>query len=269
MLSEPSDTQLIYNGDCRRILDVLGTCTGLSVPCIFADPPDNLGLAYDGYLDKIPPGAYVQLLREVVYGSTAIADVFWLSYYYAYAPTVYSIAADVKDRNLRHVYWRFNFGQHRDSDFGNGLRPIARFSRVSWQPDTEAVKVQSVRQQMGDARAKEGGRVPDDCWDFPRVTGNANERRPWHPTQHNELLMERLYKCSHPAWAIDLFGGTGTSLRVCHRLNIPHLTCEQSSLYCDKMAMQTGAKVTCNESLVREWAVNIQESIRAAVPNIQ
>ena len=239
--------QLIYHGDCRNVLDL-----GLPAQCIFGDPPDNLGLGYAGYSDNLPLGAYIAFLSEVVTGACSISDVFWLSYYYKYAPAVYDMAKFV-NRDLRHMYWRFTFGQHRESDFGNGLRPIARFSKAGWTPDTDAVRIESERQRLGDVRASPEGRVPDDCWDFPRVTGNSHERRSWHVTQHPEALMERIYKCSHCSWAIDLFGGTGTSLRVAERLGIGMLVCEQSSLYCEKMSLQTNALVTTDLEKVKDF----------------
>lgn len=242
--------QLIYNGDCRNVLDL-----GLPAQCVTADVPDNLGLAYDNHVDKMPLGAYLNFLSEVVTGACSISDVFWLLYYYKYAPAVYDMSKFMQ-RDLRHMYWVFNFGQHRDTDFSNDYRPIARFSKENWVPDMDAVRIESERQRIGDIRANPEGRCPSDIWQFPRVTGNSAERRTYHPTQINEKVMERIYKCSRCSWAIDLCGGTGTSLRVAERLGIGMLVCETSNFYCGKMLLQLraeSAEITTNLQDVRSW----------------
>lgn len=265
-LQMPSDKrpQLIFNGDWREILDAIHAL-GVRVPVIFADPPDNLGLAYNGMVDKVSPEAYDYFLRDLVELGALHSDVFWMSYYYAYARNVYRIADRMQlNRSMKHVYWRYTFGQHRDTDFGNGHRPILRLSHPSWLPDVGSVKIESERQRIGDARAAPGGRVPDDVWDFPRVTGNSHERRSWHPTQHPEALMERIYKSSRNVntpdplkLVIDLFGGTGTTLRVAERLNVPVLVSEQSSFYCEKMSQQTFAPVTTKISEVAGFLASV------------
>jgi DNA modification methylase len=80
--------------------------------------------------------------------------------------------------------------------------------------------------------------VPLDVWEFPRVTGNSKQRRPYHPTQLNEGLVERAIKLSTEEGDVvcDPFGGTGTTLRVCKRINrVCHLI-ELDTGYCDKIA---------------------------------
>jgi site-specific DNA-methyltransferase (adenine-specific) len=98
-------------------------------------------------------------------------------------------------------------------------------------------RVESVRQQIGDKRANPDGRVPDDVWDFPRVVGNAKERRDWHPTQHPEALMRRIinYSCRKDETFLDLFLGTGTSFRV-RKENV--IGIEQSEKYCQEIAKE-------------------------------
>jgi hypothetical protein len=135
--------------------------------------------------------------------------------------------------------WRFTFGQHNASDCGSGFRFLVRISRMDLRVNARDIMVESERQRMGDSRANPDGRVPDDFWCFsvPRITGNAAERRPWHPTQHPELLMERIIKMSTDEGdgILDLFGGTGTTLRVSERLKRNCDICEISKGYCEKI----------------------------------
>jgi DNA modification methylase len=97
---------------------------------------------------------------------------------------------------------------------------------------------------LGDARAH-GLRVPDDVWDIPRVTGNSKERRSYHPTQHPEALMERiiLFSTRRKDTAIDLFGGTGTTLRVGLRLGRDVTSIELSEQYCLKVAEENNVPI--------------------------
>lgn len=109
--------------------------------------------------------------------------------------------------------------------------------------------------------------MPDDVWDFdadapdgckfcgwaasgvldaPRVTGNSGERRRWHPTQHPERLMERILLSSGGP-VLDLFGGTGTTLRVAKRLGLDCDIVELDAGYCAAIAMETDSEITILE----------------------
>ena len=79
-------------------------------------------------------------------------------------------------------------------------------------------------------------------FDFTRVTGNSKQRRPWHPTQLNEGLVERcLLLTTPPGGAVlDPFGGTGTTLRACKRLDMPCTLIEIDRDYCKRIAAENG-----------------------------
>lgn len=87
---------------------------------------------------------------------------------------------------------------------------------------------------QGDKRAS-GPRVPGDVFEFSRVVGNSKQRRPWHPTQLNEGLVERciLMTTNEGDHVLDPFGGTGTTARVCQRLNRSCTLVEISPTYCE------------------------------------
>jgi site-specific DNA-methyltransferase (adenine-specific) len=94
----------------------------------------------------------------------------------------------------------------------------------------DAIRVPSWRQLNGDKRADPRGKVPNDVFNFPRVTGNSKQRRKFCPTQLNELLYERCIRscCVKGDTVVDLFAGTGTLGRVAPRCGVDALMLELS-----------------------------------------
>lgn len=228
-------TTMIINIDC---LEYIRECSKGDFKIIFMDPPDNIGLGYNGYQDNLKPGEYYDRLELLVREALRVGDVIWLSYYWKH-----DLEIKYRVRRLLSAYWqaktfiwRFTFGQHCETDCGSGYRPILRIANQSVKFDADAIRVPSLRQtKYNDPRANPDGRVPDDVFEVPRVTGNAKERRSWHPTQHPEALIERILKLSGPGRVLDCFGGTGTVARVCKRLGWDCVTCEIDPTYCEKI----------------------------------
>ncbi|HDZ37284.1 MAG TPA: site-specific DNA-methyltransferase [Marinobacter sp.] len=230
-------------GDCLEVYPTLP-----KAKMVFADPPDNLGMKYDGYRDKIPDWKYDVFLSKVIHmvlegkdtTDENTPDIFWLSFYHHYLPCVHEWTGG--ERDWKQFIWYFTFGQHRHSDCGNNYRPIMRWMKKGAVIYPDAIRVPSARQlQYNDKRADPRGRVPGDVWEFPRVCGTFHERRKWHPTQHPEALMERIIKmsCVPGDLVIDLFAGTGTTLRVCKRLGIDCIGIEMSKAYCERIDQDT------------------------------
>ena len=216
---------------------------------IFADPPDNIGLGYQSYRDRLPDDQYVKLLRQWLSVFILRAKTVWFSFNARWTFEIGRIVLDILGLRAGEVEAKpcvqvFSFGQHRHDDLGNNHRPLLR---LRWQdaplrPD--AIRVPSWRQENGDKRADPRGRVPGDVFDFTRVVGNSKQRRPWHPTQLNEGLVERCIKLTTPqgGTVLDPFAGTGTTLRVCKRSGNPCTLIELDALYCAKIAEEHGMK---------------------------
>jgi site-specific DNA-methyltransferase (adenine-specific) len=215
----------IIHGDC---LDWLADCGRYDM--IFADPPDNIGLKYEEYKDNNPN--YYHMIECLMHRAMLKCNVLWISYYWRHDLEFKYIARNLckaKVWNAKTFIWRYTFGQHNKSDCGSGFRYLLRLASPVWRPSVEGIRVQSVRQAIGDRRASPQGRVPDDVWCFdtdgvwdewPRVVGNSEQRRTWHPTQHPEGLMERIVKLSGAKTVLDCFLGSGTTMRVCQRLGV-------------------------------------------------
>lgn len=232
----------IICGDCLEVLPTLP-----KAKMIFADPPDNLGMKYEGFVDK--QDFYLTWLDEVIRISLLRCDILWLSYFHRYHPTVWN-ALQNHNQFARLFIWRFTFGQHNEYDCGNGFRPIIRvkYPDAVIYPDT--IRVPSKRQTLyNDKRANPKGRVPDDVWEFSRVCGTFKEKRQWHPNQHPEALIERMVRFSTVSGdlVIDMFAGTGTVNRVCKRLGRSCIGIEISKFYCGKIAEETGAQMVLFE----------------------
>jgi site-specific DNA-methyltransferase (adenine-specific) len=198
------------------------------VDCIFADPPDNLGLDYGCVDDNLDPDEYARLMHKWIGVFLATADVVWLSFNARHTPLIGWIVHEkltlgcYTDWEVMPCVQTFTFGNYRHSDLTNGHRPLWRFVKRPRELYPDAIRVPSARQLQGDKRADPRGRIPSDVFDFPRVTGNSRQRRKWHKTQLHEGLVERCLRmsCKRGDHVLDPFAGTGTTGRVARRLGL-------------------------------------------------
>jgi len=185
--------------------------------------------------------------------ATHAASFAWVSYYHAYQADLHGrlwSRGRVETTSMREFIWRYTFGQHNHNDCGNGYRPLLRITKPGARAYPDAIREPSARQtRYNDKRADPRGRVPDDVWEFSRVCGTFKERRRWHPNQHPEALIERIVKFSTGAGdtVVDMFAGTGTTLRVCKRLGINCIGIDISRRYCERIAAETGAELVEHE----------------------
>jgi len=221
----------LYNMDC---LDFLCE-TKQRWDTAFADPPDNIGLGYDEHKDKMNDANYWEFMELVLQNLTEVATTVWWSFNPKHTVMMGVICHEL-GIEVKPCVQTFTFGQYNKNDLGVNHRPLWRLTRypndVQLYPET--IKVPSWRELNGDKRAKPGGRVPGDVFDFPRVTGNSKQRRSWHPTQLHEGLVERCLRLtSKPGQRVlDVFGGTGTTLRVCKEIGRECTLVEMSKGYC-------------------------------------
>lgn len=215
---------LLIQGDCLKNMR--------KVKCVIADPPDNIGLRYGEYNDKLEIGMYYEWMSRVIKAGIEHSQLFWLSYHSKHDLEITRMVGFFAGkRTVRKIIWRFTFGQYRESDLAYGYRPILRIGD-GWV--TDKIREESVRMMVGDKRAA-GLRVPDDVWDYPRVVGNSFERVKWHPTQHPVKLYQRMIGMSVAAptdYVLDMFAGSGTCFRTGYQNTIG---IEIDSGYCEKL----------------------------------
>ena len=153
----------IIQGDFLKVLPKLPKAR-----MIFADPPDNLGVKYDGFEDKWENDSeYLDWLMYVAIEAVkAGPESFWMSYYWKWD-------VELKGRlwpwgtgyDIKPYVWWYTFGQHQQKDNASCFRPMLRFSKPGIKWNTDAIREPSARlREYGDSRADPRGRVPGDVW---------------------------------------------------------------------------------------------------------
>jgi len=212
---------------------------------LFSDCPDNIGLNYGTYDDNLPESEYIDLLRKWLFLFTERSRCVWFSYNAKWWAHVGRIVTELEEYFGKNIETKpcvqvYTFGQHNQHDLGSNHRPLLRIRWNDAPLYPDAIRIPSWRQEHGDKRADPRGRVPSDVFDVPRVTGNSKQRRAYHPTQLNEVLVERCIKLTTAPGehVVDPFGGTGTTLRVCRRINRPCTLVEIDRFYCKEIASE-------------------------------
>lgn len=228
----------LYNLDCLKLLDCKRSWT-----CIFADPPDNIGLKYKGVSDKRPATEYLAWLDVLMERCVKSCEIFWLSFNSRHTPTVGRIAERLATKYALDVLpcvQIFTFATQQQHDLKDAHRPLWRFTHRGARLYPDSIRVESWRLANGDRRADPRGCVPGNVFDFPRVVGNNPQRRAWHETQLHEGLVERAIRLSTARGdsVYDPFGGSGTTLRVCRRLRRSCTLTELSADYCEMIAKE-------------------------------
>ena len=248
----------LLHGDCLEILPQLpATCIDL----VFADPPFNIGHAYDEYDDSRTPEEYEgwsrrwmrQVLRVLKGDGT-----FWLAIGDEYVAELKMLATRELDLSLRGwIIWYYTFGVHCNNKFTRSHTHLLYFVKNPKGStfNDDAIRVPSARQLVyGDKRANPKGRVPDDTWIlrphdvpegfagnadtwyFPRVCGTFKERKGFHGCQMPERILGRVIRaCSNEGdLVLDPFVGSGTTAAVAKKLNRRYVGIELSKDYVAK-----------------------------------
>lgn len=210
------------------------------VDLIFADPPDNLKVQYDSYRDDLPSEEYRKLLKRWLAKCCLMTGgpVFYC-FNERYIPDVEDAIREHNLNLIQRCWWRFSFGQHNSRRYTPVLRPCYWLNNRQIFP--EQVRVPSARQEKyGDARAAEGGRVPECVWDFSRICGTFKERRKWHKCQIPERLMRQIILGhSRPGDVIyDPFVGSGSTVYPALELQRAVIGSDASQFYLDKIAAE-------------------------------
>ena len=237
------DTRL-YVGDCRNVLPTLpdkGT-----VDLIFADPPFNWDVPYDGWEDNMPRTEFERFTFDWL---DACLDVLsptgsiWVS---IPDDTAAEVVMHLKRRGLTMInwcVWHFRFGQHREGSFIMSKVHALYFAKDplhrTWNADE--ILEQSDRASIyNDKRTHEkeerrGMRVPMDVWYgkyWGRIQGNNKERRHGHHNQNPEVYLERIIlACTNEGdLVLDPFAGSGTTNTVARAHNRRTIGIEHSRL---------------------------------------
>ncbi len=194
------------------------------VDLIVCDPPDNIGLKYDGFKDKKPIEEYENdILIWLTYMANLTNNPIFFTFNEKWTRIVESAIKSVGIPIIQRLHWYFTFGQDqtRNGKYALCSRPIYWLNSDYVRP--KQIKVPSARQiKYKDKRGAKDGKMPENVWTFPRICGTHKERRKWSPTQLPEVLVERIVKghCRPGGRVLDPFIGSGTTAIVCQKLDL-------------------------------------------------
>ena len=214
----------IYLGDC---LSLLGSWEPGWTDLVFADPPFNIGYAYDVYKDKKPYEHYVEWTRQWMAACTRAlrpTGSFYIAIGDEYAAEVRMIGRDLGLTLRNWIIWHYTFGQNTKAKFSRSHVHIFYFVRDAkiFTFSDSQLRFPSARHTIyNDRRGNPLGRLPDDTWDeYPRVCGTFKERAGWHGCQMPEALLARIIRASSNEGdtVLDPFAGSGTTLSTAAKL---------------------------------------------------
>ena len=218
---------------------------------IFTDPPYNIGIDYgEGEkADLLTPQAYMKWVRNWFSlcwdcltddGSmwVMIGDEYAAEYCTELKATGFTIRSWIK--------WYETFGVNCSNKFNRTSRHIfyAVKDEKSFVFNPEPVTRPSDRQtKYGDSRASAGGKIWDDVWQIPRLTGTCAERIPDFPTQLPLALVEPIVLCaSMPGdLVVDPFNGSGTTGVASIKNGRTYVGVEKSDKFADMADMRLRA----------------------------
>jgi DNA modification methylase len=210
---------------------------------IFTDPPYNIGIDYgDGAeADSMPHDKFVGWCKDwLALCKECLTDdgSLWLM-------TCDEVAAEscliLKDLgfNIRNwIKWYETFGVNCSGKFNRTSRHIfyATMHKRAMVWNAEPVSRPSDRQtKYNDKRAATGGKIWDDVWQIPRLTGTCEERIPTFPTQLPVALVEPIVLCaSEPGdLVVDPFNGSGTTGVAAIRNGRKYIGIDKSEAFID------------------------------------
>jgi DNA modification methylase/ParB-like chromosome segregation protein Spo0J len=188
---------------------------------IFTDPPYNIGIDYgDGEeADSLSDTAYMKWVRQwfaLCWDCLTDDGSLWVMIGDEYAAE-YAVELKATGYTIRSwIKWYETFGVNCSNKFNRTSRHVfyAVKDPSAFVFNPEPVTRPSDRQtKYGDARAAAGGKLWDDVWQIPRLTGTCAERIPDFPTQLPLALVEPIVLCaSMPGdLVVDPFNGSGTT----------------------------------------------------------
>lgn len=210
---------------------------------IFTDPPYNIGIDYgDGpEADSIPHGEFIKwCFRWIALCKECLTDdgSLWLMACDEFAAEACLILKENGFHIRNWIKWYETFGVNCSGKFNRTSRHIFYATMhkrgVVW--NAEAVSRPSDRQaKYNDKRAASGGKIWDDVWQIPRLTGTCEERIPTFPTQLPIALVEPIVLCaSEPGdLVVDPFNGSGTTGVAAIRNARKYIGIDKSSQFID------------------------------------
>lgn len=228
-MTEPyyqDDHVTIYHGRAEEVLPTLGETFDLAA----LDLPYNVGKAYDGYDDKLPPDEYLSWLGEVL-AATPARTLTW----FPGALLTLSVLP-----LLGPAGWEFErlLAWHKKEYAGDVFHSGPA---MCWEPIVWAHR----GEPTWNARFGHAGR------DLLVVNStHGDPLRVWHPCPKPPEVLRWLLGLFVPEGGsvVDPTMGTGTTLVEAKRLGMRAVGIEQSERYCERAAERLGGPVVDREN---------------------
>ena len=168
MLMEIAYNELRH-GDCIAGMNALPEgCVDL----VFADPPFNIGYAYDVYFDSLDQARYLKWSRDWIRAVHRILKkdgTFWLAIGDENAAELKLESQKIGFACRSWVIWYYTFGVNCQKKFTRSHTHLFYFvkdpNQFTFRSDAPENRIPSARQLVyADSRANPKGRLPDDTW---------------------------------------------------------------------------------------------------------
>lgn len=215
----------------------------------FLDFPDNIGAKYHQYDDNLNDNDYNSLLYKWLYKACNITDgPVFITFNEKHTRVIENAIYDQNILLIQRIYWRFNFGQNQRKKYSPDTRPIYWLNNNIIYPDK--IKVPSARQiKYNDKRAKDGGKLPSNVWEFSRICGTFKEKRKFHINQIPEALVKRIIlgHSQEEDFVLDGFIGSGTTAYCAYETKRKCIGIDLDPFYIEKI----------KEEFITRYGVNI------------
>jgi DNA modification methylase/ParB-like chromosome segregation protein Spo0J len=187
---------------------------------IFADPPYNIGIEYgDHHDDKMDDAHFVDwCLKWTRLACDCLTDdgSLWLMINDEYVADFVMNARDCGLTMRAWIKWYETFGVNCSNNFNRTSRHILYFVMDEDNfvfNETEVLRPSDRQSKYNDSRAQSSGKILDDVWQIPRLSGTSAERIPDFPTQLPIELVSRIVRVSSEPGdlVVDPFNGSGTT----------------------------------------------------------
>jgi site-specific DNA-methyltransferase (adenine-specific) len=187
---DPAALRQPFQPDALYLADSVGLLNAWQpgwADLVFADPPFNIGYAYDVYKDKKPYEQYYEWTKQWMAACKRAlkpTGSFYIAIGDDYAAEVRMIGRDLGLTLRNWIIWHYTFGQNTQMKFSRSHTHIFYFvcDPKNFTFNDREIRFPSARHTVyKDRRGHPLGRLPDDTWDeFPRVCGTFKERAGWH-----------------------------------------------------------------------------------------
>ena len=237
----------IVLGNCIEIMKEIPSS---KIDLIFADPPYNIGIKYDNHNDKMMYEDYISWSEKWITECVRLLSnngSIYIAINDEHAAEIVMILKKLGLAMRNWIIWHYTFGQAQRKKFSRAHTHILCFTKnkEDFIFNSDDIRVQSVRQIIGDKRANPKGKIPDDVWEngetnseedvwkISRVAGTFKERVKDFPCQMPIKILERIIKASSNKDSIilDPFSGSGTTSFVAKKYGRKYIGIEISQKY--------------------------------------